>query len=199
MAQPGGFSDARWHYNMVPEEIKSRLGFDEWKALSWMLQHEWIQNTKFKISAKEGEDAGTPFTVDQLLNPTSGYGDLLPDKDELSDLLARVPPEKRLDFRRLLIEGYLLGTDYASPLWVQRYDWQGKPVGSLEQTGIVQDRNGANQLTGELKRYWIRERGIFDPRRWNIPLSTFIVYSYCDKYDLPDSKVKFIEKLGIKP
>ena len=97
-----------------------------------------------------------------------------------------------------MIEGYLLGTDYVSPLRVLKFNGRYKPT-DLERTGRVQDWDGRNQLEGEMRRYWRQETVIYDPRRWGFPISTYIVHHYCTKHDLPDSKVKFTEKLGIRP
>lgn len=186
----------------VPPQVLDKIGgYDAWTALSWMLQHQWVQDTKWLIGRKEnrlviaGGDVGTPFTVDQMLAPeTSKYRDLLPYG--LEEFLRRVPEDRMQEFKRLMIEGYLLGTDYVSDLWVLKPGGRDKGT-DLVQTGAVTDANGRNQLEGELRRYWIKERFIFDPRHWRFPVLMHIITHFCDKNDLPDSKQKFAEKLGV--
>lgn len=181
----------------VSSEILDRLGgYDAWAKLSWMLQHQWVQDTKYLISKRRNRDVGTPFTIDQILNPqTSEYKDLLPSLNP--DLLRSVPEGKREEFRRTLIEGYLLGTDYVSPLWIAKPGSRDKFPPNLEQTGRVPDSNGGTQLDGELRRYWADKRFIFDQRRWSMPIDSIIISSYCDENDLRNSKQKFAEKLRI--
>ncbi|MBI3035460.1 hypothetical protein HYY71_03985 [Candidatus Woesearchaeota archaeon] len=187
----------------VPPYVPDRIGgYDAWTALSWILQHQWVQDTKWLISQRNRRrnvgsirDIGTPFTVEQLLNPlTSEFKDVLPS--ELSEFLERVPKDSLEEFRKLMIEGYLLGTDYVSPLWVMKPGGRVKPA-DLVQTGIVEDTLGGNQLEGELRRYWINERFIYDPSYWIFPIRADHVAGYCDKHSLQESEAKFAERLRL--
>ena len=93
------------------------------------------------------------------------------------------------EFRNLLIEGYLLGTDFVSPLWIN-------VNGQREQTGIISDEDGANQLEGELRRYRAMKNGISQPV--TIKINEEILDNYRKDFLIPyASSTKFAEKLGL--
>jgi len=93
------------------------------------------------------------------------------------------------EFRNLLIEGYLLGTDFVSPLWIN-------VNGKTKQTGIIPDGDGANQLEGELRRYWAMKNGISQPV--TIKINEEILDNYRKDFLIPyASSTKFAEKLGL--
>ena len=96
--------------------------------------------------------------------------------------------KKRNAAKRLMIEGYLLGTDFVSQLWV-------RVNGEMKQTGIIQDEHGANQLEGELRRYWANKNGILQPRE--VSLTRPIIDDYCATYGLNGISDKFAERLKL--
>jgi len=123
----------------APREIKRLIGQDGWQQLSMYLHYGYVQDAKHYLSEKRGYDVGIPEAVWHLCNPSRGLSE--PSSDE--------------HFRRLLTIGYLLGTDFVSSTW-QKIDSQR----GWEQTGIVPDEHGDNQLEGELRRYWARKTGL---------------------------------------
>ena len=89
----------------------------------------------------------------------------------------RIEQQQVLEFYRLLIEGYLLGTDFVSP------------------TKTIPDEHGANQLEGELKRYQAQKENIQNPSE--IQVTKEILNDYCTIYDLTDRIKIFAEQLGL--
>ncbi len=97
-------------------------------------------------------------------------------------------------FRDLMIEGYLLGTDFVSPLWVMKQGGKWKPQ-DLEQTGVVQDEHGANQLEGELKRFWAYKSGM---QPADVKVGAGILGTFCDESGLHADVYKaFGKKLNL--
>lgn len=139
----------------VPEVIKDTIGQGGWNSLSWALHHGWVQDSKYLLSQKEGFDVGVSETVRVMLDP------------DLHDTpVRRIGPFKDYHtFRQLLIEGYLLGTDFVSN------------VGNR----VVPDEDGRNQLEGELRRFCAIRRNV-SPRE--IILKSDDVHTYCEFHKL---------------
>lgn len=195
----------------IPERVEGAIGYDSWTALSWALQNGWVQDYKWCLSEMNKEDISTPFTVRMMLylaglmKATNGfytYDDEAgrPERQKvgtrgLALFSEKVEPQKALEFYRLMVEGYLLGTDFVSPMRVMRPGGIWKPE-DLEQTGIVQDMDGANQLEGELRRYWAKKKGIAQPR--DVGLTWQVPADYCGTHQLlTESYFRFRGKLKL--
>ena len=176
----------------LPSFVEKPIGFDAWTALSWALHQGWVKDYKWYFSQMIGRDLGTPFTVRLLLWLENGL--ILPGRnyyffeaiDQVStdnlatrDLLLfsnRVDPAAIKEFYQLLVEGYLLGTDFIS---------------SVEP---VPDQDGANQLEGELRRYWAKRTGVSSQQAI---LTKEVVEAYCTFYELPGSAYRLSQKLNL--
>lgn len=204
--------------SVLPKRINDKLGYKAWTALSWALQHQWVQDYKYlfseAISKKGGGgrlvDFGTPKTVKYLLFKTGLIG--LSDEEhdiKLSSLVrddfgsyiftsSRIGKERVQDFYELMVEGYLTGTDFVSKLWVMKPFGKSKPD-DLIKTGVVYDRNGDNQLEGELRRYRAikHNKGCY---LYSGGLSALIpqLDDYCKEYFLSDeTKENLVAKLRL--
>ncbi len=182
----------------VPQEILDRIGYEAWEPLSWALQNQWVQEYKWLMSKSSGRDIGVPDTVTAMMMLGRGMLE--------KDYFLTSGPSDETGFRglikfesikpiytggvvQLMILGYLLGTDFVSPMKVKRF----RPDGSHEivQTGIVPDEHGANQLEGELRRQWARVEGIRQPEAISgIPITHRLLEDYCRTYVL-DNNAKF--------
>ncbi len=214
----------------IPDEIRDKISYEAWTALSWTLHKGWVQDYKWLFSEKLGRDIGTPETVDRMLvlmNPHA-LSDLyhvisamVPFREgvfnkrnilknieeaekEMSNYMGRTSNllsrgnlifEDRLrvsdlhHFRNLMIEGYLLGTDFVSDLWV-------RTNGSEEQTGIIPDQNGLNQLEGEIQRYWAMKNR--STKSLTVPINETILDEYSKANSIPyPTTRKFAERLGL--
>ena len=163
------------------------------------LQHQWVQEYKWLLGERLGRDIGVPHTVGTMLRLSLGMQDkkyfptLGPDDATgfrgLS-MFDRARPELTGELYQLMVNGYLLGTDYVSPLWVMKPNGTEKPE-HLVQTGIVPDEHGANQLEGEIRRHWARRKGIEQPESISsIAITPLILEHYCRMYAL-DNGVQF--------
>ena len=134
----------------VPQRILDLIGFSGWEALSWVLQNQWVQEYKLFWSNRDGYDIGVADTVSRILNPK-----IMSENEVSIENHCRIASNVRArdvsNFKDLMIEGYLLGTDFVSPLWVKADD------GALVQTGVIKDEHGNNQLMGELARYYMKK------------------------------------------
>jgi len=155
----------------IPEKVEKAIGYRGWTALSWALQNGWVQDYKYSLSQKEGRDIGTKETVEAIVYPWSCTKDRLDllSQGALFLFQDRLEMKKRDKAVKLMIEGYLMGTDFVSPLWVMSN-------GKMEQTGIIPDEHGENQLEGELRRYWAKEKEILPSE---VILTKAIVREYC--------------------
>jgi len=156
------------------------------------------------ISNYRKMDVGTPKTVEWMLK-TAGLMDITDlyfttsVDDEVGTrglflLTKKVTPQTVIDFYRLMVEGYLTGTDFVSTLWVMKHGGKFKPL-DLVQTGIVPDEHGENQLEGELRRYWARERGILQPDNISsLRLTPKILGYYCGTYRLDERAYRNLAK-----
>lgn len=152
----------------VPLFVKVSIGYEGWEWMSWALHHGYVQDHKYFLSQKAGHDVGVPATATSLI-----YARV----DNLSKVLEETRATLK-NIEQLMTVGYLLGTDYVSPIWVRRpKDPQNKWI----QTGIVPDEHGTNQLEGELRR-WKNHRG--GTPRDNFALFSEDVDAYCENYNL---------------
>lgn len=135
-------------------------------------------------SEKQGQDVGVPETIREMLRTSeldniAEYSEASSSVGDIGMIARRVPQEKLDDFYQLMVEGYLLGTDFVSPLWVMKPDGKYTPS-DLVQTGIVQDEHGKNQLEGELRRYCARVTEIQQlDSIAHIALTPSILEDYC--------------------
>src|SRR3989344_2209030 len=162
----------------VRENIKNMLryinqiNYHAWADLSFALQHFWVQDQKYLWSSDPGVgyDIGVPETVRRILDNQFGGRKFI--SDTFQDLY---------EIRMLMTVGYLLGTDYLNPIWVRNPDW------STDQTGVVYDEHGRNQLEGEIRRDLAKEVGITDSKEIR-----------AIRFNHRNVK-KFVEKHGLQP
>ena len=88
--------------------------------------------------------------------------------------------------------GYLLGNDYVSPMTITY------PDGTRVQNGIVWDVHGANQLEGELRRHWVREKKLPPAVTASIPLDRKVLDLYTRTYGLAYIEDKLARKIGLQ-
>jgi hypothetical protein len=195
----------------IPARVEEAIGYNAWTALSWALQHRWIQDYKWLFSEINKNEIGTPYTVrimldlSDLMSETNQFYTFSEETDRsdyqkigtrgLFMFSDRVEPERASEFYKLMVEGYLLGTDFVSPLWVMKPNGKWLPS-DLEQTGVVQDEHGANQLEGELRRYWAQKRGIKQIKE--IRLTDKIIDDYCAYFGLNGISDRLAERLTPK-
>ncbi len=172
--------------NLVDPKIIGEIGYDGWELLSGALHQGWIQDAKLYLSRDKGIDAGVPETIKSMMSELYQFKQFFATKGTGANKEA---------LEKLLITGYLLGTDFVSPFRVKQPDGQRKP------TGIVPDEHGANQLEGELRRFWAVERGT--PKQseaiGSIKITPLNLKQYCERYGLLEAYDRFAEKLGLKP
>src|SRR3989338_6901078 len=164
----------------VPKRIKDLIGYEGWKNLSFALQNGWVQGHKHLISEEAKHDVGVPNTVHHIVRPNeSQYWFII---SPWTHIFYQISDEKLPFFKKLMIEGYLLGTDFVSDILVQ------KPDLTHEKTGIVPDEHGSNQLEGELRRHFASRGGIKgkDEIR-SIPITPLVLEDYVKHYRLHDS------------
>ena|SRR3989338_2765552 len=178
-----------------PENIEESIGYTAWSALSWALHNGWVQDYKWLFSEREGRDIGVPETVERMTG-WDGRGVFYNDDPLLSRgtyfvFMDRCYKDGKdiKDFRNLMIEGYLLGTDFVSSLWV-KVDGQKE-----EQTGIIPDQHGRNQLEGEMRRYWAHKQGIQNPSE--IQVTKEIIEDYCISNGLQEASTRLVQQLGL--
>ena len=188
----------------IPQRIEKKIGYDGWTALSWALQNQWVQDYKWHFSEISGNDIGVPTTVGNMLYfgvqqaaidvPFIIRG-LRGDVGCRGLMLIgnRVARQNMQSFYELMVEGYLLGTDFVSPMQVMKEGGTYKPQ-DLVHTGVVEDVHGSNQLEGELRRYFARKHEI-EPTK-DISLSHQIVVDYCMEYNIFDAYDSFVKKLN---
>lgn len=184
----------------VPKSMLERVGgYEAWTALSWILQHQWIQDIKWSVGIAHVFGASNQYLPNadyvvqhMVWSPRGRIQRFMPA--DLPGFLSRVPTHKRGEFEKLLLAGYLLGEDYVSPLWVMKPGGKDKSV-DLVQTGVVTDFNGANQLEGDLRREWARMYGIKDPNQ--VSLTRHVVDECCELYRIPEFSGKFATKLNL--
>ncbi|MBI4158966.1 hypothetical protein HY500_01760 [Candidatus Woesearchaeota archaeon] len=166
--------------SLVPEIIEDSIGYTGWQALSWALHHGWVQDYKYLLSQRERRDVGVPETVRLMLYPKRDRHGVISDGARCM-FPQRVRPENYDAFRQLMIEGYLLGTDFVS---------------QLGEGGVVSDRDGKNQLEGELRRFWAQQRKVSPA---DVKLSAHHeVQFYCEVHRLNgEAYIKFSKHLGL--
>lgn len=174
----------------IPKRVEKAIGYSGWTALSWVLHNGWVQDYKWLFGQLEGRDVGTPETAEAFLYPWSSGSQRIKilERGALYLFQNRLEMKKMDAAKKLMIEGYLLGTDFVSPLWV-------KTNGKREQTGIIQDEHGANQLEGELRRYWANKNGIIQPRE--VELTRAVIDDYCAANELNNAADKFAKRLKL--
>lgn len=186
----------------VPDRVLDSVGYPAWTALSWAIHHGWVREYKLYMSqemarihpGKYCDDVGTPLAVQSMIQVARGnvYLGYAQDDDDLVNSMGlelfakRVPRDKNTEFYEFLCEGYLLGTDFVSPI-------QLRENGDLLPLGVVPDEHGVNQLEGELKRYWGKKIRS-DPLR--IVLEPDILEAYCAQHNLQKAMPAFRERLG---
>lgn len=157
----------------LPSEVSDRISYTAWTGLSRMIWDNYVPNQKWLMSQTEGHDIGVAETVRRMVedNPLNSRGiDYL--------VRMRVTKDESKEFKRLLIIGCLLGTDFVT-----------------ENMPPVNDDHGPNQLVGELRRYWATTKGIARPE--TIQLTREVINDYCTTYQLNDASERFAKKLGI--
>ena len=161
----------------VPTQIRGMLDYSGWTALSWAIMHDWVNDYKHLLSEREGRDVGVARTVDVMLYPKSDTHGVL-SSGALCMFPQRVRDSDYNNLRKLMIEGYLSGTDFSD-------------------NGIrlrIPDHDGANQLEGELRRYFA-QRDRRNPR--DVELTEAAVTNYCIENDLPVSaQISFVRELN---
>ncbi|MBI3035158.1 hypothetical protein HYY71_02445 [Candidatus Woesearchaeota archaeon] len=194
----------------IPERVEQAIGYEAWTALSWALHNQWVQDYKWLFSEMTKSDVGTPRTVQTMLHlsdlmrATGQFYTFSEEADRpknqkigtrgLLMFTHRVKPHQAQEFYKLMVEGYLLGTDFVSPLWVMKPNGRGK-LQDLEQTGLVQDAHGLNQLEGELRRYWARKNGIIQPQ--DAVLTRRVIDDFVQTYKLNGLSDRLAEKLNL--
>jgi len=196
----------------LPEEFDRRdvqgwLGDEGCNAMRWALNSGWIQSYKSQISKREGYDVGVPATVDCMLHAamfdvSSKHYEHVRDvlNSELSRLTKGVRAQKTKELRTLMIEGYLLGTDFHMGIMPAQHS---RPAENYVR-GLVRDEHGTNQMEGELKRYWARKQDVRDPlgnsvNPSGIDITSDLIDDYCDTHKLSTtSEKRFAKHLGIK-
>ena len=176
----------------LPEYITNRLASSAWSALSLAIIEGRFKNFKYHASKKIGKDIMTPEAVGLVLLASGFHRSNIPCRIEYSHLDIRDDPsttnlsivfESRIRrseikrFYKLLIEGYLLGTNFVSRI------------------PPIQDEHGDNQLEGELKRYGAKTE-------WKHPMEVTVnrelVKNYCQQYNLSNGREdKFNSRLGL--
>jgi|SRR3989344_2043106 len=166
--------------SLVPEIIKDSIGYTGWEALSWALHHGWVQDYKYLLSQKQRHDVGVPETVRLMLHPEMDVHGVI-SEGAIHMFPQRVKRENFGAFRQLMIEGYLLGTDFVS---------------QLGDRGVVPDRDGKNQLEGELKRFWAQQRRV-SPATVELSANHEVQF-YCMFHRLNgETYIKFSNHLGL--
>ena len=174
-----------------------KIRWDAWAKLSRVLQMGWVQDYKHLFSKKYRYDIGTPETVKIMLNPELDiYGVLSKSISyalgiKREDISAEVDNYREY-FENLIIEGYLLGTDFISPIGMR------EKIEPFKRTWIITDEdgeNGENQLEGELRRYWARKNNRDYPRQIHVTLG--IIKDYCETNGLNHLIDKFADRLGL--
>ncbi len=202
----------------IPERVEEAIEYKGWTALSWALHNHWIKDYKWYFSEMTEKDIGVPFTVAMMLNlcnlmkETNQFYTFSeePNREEFQKVgtrgllmfLDRVDPNNAQQFYELLVEGYLLGTDFVSPV------------------KAIPDEHGANQLEGELRRYWVNKsrktdqmdillsklriqdkiNGLTDKnilQSKDINLTRQIINDYCETYSLNGAYDIFAERLNL--
>lgn len=179
----------------VPKRVEEAIGYGGWTALSWALHNGWVQDYKWYLSEINKRDIGTPFTVRMMLDfaglmaATNQFYTFSEEADRpegervgtrgLFMFSDRVEPQKAPEFYRLMVEGYLFGTDFVSPL----------------RRGVVPDEHGANQLEGELRRHWANKNELIQPRE--VGLTRVVIDDYCATYGLNGASERFAERLKL--
>ena len=173
---------------ILPKEIKELIGYSGWTALGWALHNGWVQDYKWPI-----ERMLVP--VDSLLKINDNLcREYLLSTADIMAFNVNMFADKCYgidgrNFRNLMIEGYLLGTDFVSPLRVR------DPEGFVKCDGIIRDKNGINQLDGELRRYWSGTYGI---RPEKVKLHRQEVFIYCENHKLREEAYNnFAKKLNL--
>jgi hypothetical protein len=193
----------------IPERIENLIGYGAWTALSWALQNQWVQEYKWLFSRSFAfGDVGVPETVKRMtgevywIDPSNhflGGTRTFPYGRDLARgawhmFNERCPIATDDVFKKLMMEGYLLGTDFVSPLWVMKPNGRWKPT-DLVQTGVVCDEHGQNQLEGELRRHWAYWEHIPDPR--SVTISMAVIERYCSDNKLQGLEEKFAQSLKV--
>ena len=184
----------------IPSKIEELIGYSGWTALSWALHNGWVQNYKWLMSEKFRRDIGVPETVERMLAPVDGLlkiADVYQRESLLStshimsfnvnmfaDKCAGVDGN---NFRNLMIEGYFLGTDFVSTLSDHRRGFRAD--------GTIYDKDGKDQLEGELRRYWSKFYGI---KPAEVKLHCQEVFIYCTNNALREEAYNnFAKKLNL--
>lgn len=173
--------------DLVPKEILDKIGFHAWERLSWALHKGWVQDYKYFMSRDSGYDIGTPKTVEKMCCETMAFGFYPLNIDFIFNHQVKTPSIR--EFEKLMIEGYLLGTDFVSPIKVR--------INGKTQYGIVPDNHGKNQLEGELRRYWAMKNNTLHHID-RITLTREVIDDYCSNYVLDELAQKFAERLEIQ-
>ena len=104
------------------------------------------------LSGIAGYDIGTPETTRRMLDTSHMHDN--DDAREIQNYLAMAGKFGlvKSNLPLLMAVGYLLGADYVSPMTITY------PDGTKVKDGILWDEHGKNQLEGELRRFWAREK-----------------------------------------
>lgn len=186
---------------ILPKEIEELIGYSGWTALSWALHNGWVQDYKWLMSKRLGRDIGVPETIERMLAPVDGLlevdqlrRDYLLSTADIMAFKVNMFADKchgidGRNFRNLMIEGYLLGTDFVSPLRVR------DRKGLVKFDGIIHDEHGKNQLDGELRRHWSGLYGI-GPEKFKLYRQQ--VFIYCNEHRLREEAYNnFAKKLNL--
>ena len=190
--------------DLIPQKIKDDIGVPGWNVLSWGLHHEWVQTAKYFLNYNAHRDAaGVPEAVKSLASDIRHYYRSEIYKSEISHVYqsqrrfsssSEITEDSQIldAIQRYMVIGYLLGTDFVSPMRARQ------PNGRVAQSGTVPDEHGLNQLEGELKRFWARERGVKDTVAiGTLRINPLVLEQYCDRYGLADEYQRFAGKLGL--
>jgi len=157
----------------LPSEVSDKISYTAWTGLSEMVWKGYVSNQKWLMSQADGYDIGTPETVRRMVeeNPTHSRG-------VDYTVRMRVTRDEAKDFERLLVIGYLTGTDFVT-----------------ENLPAVPDEHGPNQLVGELRRHWARKTRIDHPEK--VELTRNVIDDYCAAYSLDGASERFAKRLGL--
>lgn len=187
----------------VPEWIQKRgISSEAYSVMQYLVRSETIHLHKWCWSNLAGRDIGTPETVRRILLSSligSQAHDLLPadsrsywgnqeNRQIVKDGLNGLYHGQLWDFRRLTVAAYLLGTDF-SGLGIDPQSFS--PSRTLLM--VRQDKDGQNQLEGEIRRYYARETGI---KPSDIRLEPTAIHRYCDKNAMQEFEWVFTRALS---
>jgi hypothetical protein len=172
------------------QEISQLIGQGGEDALRWILHFGTLCTEKYLLSESVGYDIGTPETVKTMMK-VSGF-DVELKHPELAEKNARnnfglpcplnavIKADKADILYTLLVEGYLLGTNFNTLSFRNIPLWEHPDA----RAGILADVDGRNQLEGEIRRYWARKTG----RATHGPkISIDVIADYCRTNNLSNT------------